>query len=205
MFNAAQVTAEALRVGENPVTALSQAGVADATIALGLPLAAFEFLENLPIVGDLLTLVGLVPAIFGISPNQLIGLLGAEPAVWTRHMDLQPPRNNRAFVIQRVVARNTVQLLAKTLKDGNKPLGICDPGLGFPDEIEKNPFPLTKDVTGELVTLLGVALREDDRLAELFEPIRAEGSGPFKKGGASRGKIDYEFSYKVTISPQKIG
>jgi hypothetical protein len=204
MFNAAQVTAEALRSGENPVTALAQAGVADASIALGLPLAVFEFLENLPIVGDVLTLVGLLPAIFGISPNQLLGLLGAEPAVWKRHMDLQPPRAKGAHVIQRVVARNTVQLLAKTLKKGNAPLGICDPHLGFSDEKETNPFPLTKDVTDEPVMLIGVTLREDDDLAELFEPTRIGSSDAFKKGRPSRKKVDYEFSYKVSISPQNV-
>lgn len=202
-FNRIQLFAEALRAGEDPTTAVPGDPLLDVA-ALGLPLAILEAVEAIPVIGDAVALVELIASIVGLSPQQLLGVLGEQTADWKRHIDIQPPRaGDHAYVMQRVIARNVVHLLSGTLKDGNAPLGICDPGHSYPEETNPLPVKDRNDAAPQLLVLKGLRTREDDPLAELFEPDRKTlPHATLARGGSHRDKVQYELTYSVQITPQ---
>jgi hypothetical protein len=203
-FNRVQVFAEALRSGDDPGTALAGDPLTDvAAFVASIPLAVLELIETIPVVGFVVqlieTLLSLLPG--SPSPTNLLGLLGERPADWREHVDVQPPRpeGQGSFVVQRVVARNAILLMADSLNQENKPLAVLDAGAGFPEENAKNPLPVKDDGTTP-VKLTAVALEEDSLLAELFEFKRTGSAAAF-----SRDLVRYELEYTVEISAQELG
>jgi hypothetical protein len=133
---------------------------------------------------------------------------------WLEHVDIRPPKTKGSHVIQRVVARNILNKLAKTLKLENDPLGMIDAGLGLGEEPKFNPLKIKPadgsapkvpaDGKPRAFKLIALELEEDSQLAELYELDLPPGSPdtPFKKGGPRRGSVSYELDYEVTLEPQ---
>jgi hypothetical protein len=200
-FNRVQIFAEATRSGEDPGTVLQGDTLSDvAAFAASIPLAILEMIETIPVVGFLVqfleTLLSLLPG--DPTPTNLLGLLGERPADWRQHVDVQPPRATGTFVVQRVVARNAILLMADSLKQENQPLAVIDAGHSFAEENSNNPLPIKDDGHTD-VKLTGVALSEDSLLAELFEFQRTPTVAAF-----SRDLVRYELEYAVDISPQEL-
>ena len=200
MFNRVQLFAEAVRTGEDPSTVLPNDDLSDVgTFAAAVPLIVLEAIESIPVVGTVIQFVELLlSAIPGvkISPTRLLGLIGERPAVWKDHIDKQPPRTNAMFVVQRVVMRNALLMMADSFSDENLPLAVLDAGLGFDDENKNNPLPVSKDGR-TAVKLSAVALKDDSDLAELFEFKRTATAAAFP-----RNLIRYEVEYTVDVGPQ---
>jgi hypothetical protein len=206
-FNRIQLFAEAIRVGEDPRTAVPGDDLSDvATFFASLPLALLELIESLPVLGFVVQLLETLLAVFGISPTQLLGLAGERVADWRQHIDARPPRSpTGCHVVQRVIARNTILMLAESFNQGNAPLAMCDPGKGFPSENELNPLPVRENraITDD-ITLKGIALKEDSKLAELFEHDRGAGEDAFNRGGRFRKFVRYELNYQVEVTDQEV-
>jgi hypothetical protein len=82
---------------------------------------------------------------------------------------------------------------------------MCDPGKGFPSENELNPLPVRDNrAITEDITLKGIALVEDSKLAELFERDRAAGEAAFNRGGPFRKFVRYELYYQVEVTDQDV-
>jgi hypothetical protein len=206
-FNRIQLFAEAIRVGEDPRTAVPGDDLSDvATFFASLPLALLELIESIPIIGFAVQILETLLAIFGISPTQLLGLAGEQVADWRQHIDARPPRApTGCHVVQRVIARNTILMLAESFNDGNLPLAQCDPDKGFPEENAVNPLPVRENrAITEDITLKGIALKEDSKLAELFEHQRTAGLAAFNPGGRFRKFVRYELNYQVEVTDQEV-
>jgi hypothetical protein len=209
-FNRIQVFAEAQRTFEDPGTALKGDTLSDVgAFIAALPLAVLETIESIPLVGTIVQAVeGLLAALkglfgVGLSPTELLGKIGERAAIWKEHIDIQPPRTGaRSFVVQRVIARNAALMMAETFKVENSPLAMCDPGHGFPEENKFNPLPVKEAAGSKDFTLKGVALKEDEKLAELFERVRTDGLATFEKGGKNRKFLRYELNYTVDVQDQ---
>jgi hypothetical protein len=215
MFNDIQVVAEAISSGEQVPPGIDP-NLAEGVLAL--PLAAIEALARIPVLGAIPQWLNGILAIFGLSPGQLLGKVGSRPVKWLEHVDIRPPRTGGGFtnthVIQRVVVRNILDKLAKTIAQENGPLGMIDPGGGVGDAPKFNPLAVKPaDGTKPRVAadgkpvpfeLMALSLEEDSDLAELYELDIPAGTpdAPFKDGGPKRGSVSYELKYEVTLEPQ---
>lgn len=201
MFNRIQLFAEAVRTGEDPSTVLPGDDLSDIGTAIAsIPLIVIDAIEGVPVVGAVFQFVELllssIPGAPKISPTRLLGMIGERPAVWKDHIDKQPPRVNSMHVVQRVIMRNALLMMADSFGDENAPLAILDAGLGFDDENAKNPLPV-KDDGQTNVKLTAVALKDDAELAELFEFKRTGTAAGFQ-----RNLVRYELEYQVNVSAQ---